>query len=174
MTFKPSGQVQVILLIRRHTIVSDEWIGDHQDLPCIRRVCQGLRVCHHPGVEHHLSRHRGGSTKGEACQAYRRRRKLLCTKWSGTLYLFLFRNAGSTRSPAPGCTSSACSATAAGPLAVRSWVSHPSAHTPRSQRRPNLVRWKHSHKNGLAVDCSLTYCLFAWWFSFPCSASVYN
>lgn len=71
VTFKPLGQSQVIFFIRRNSIIAHQWIGNHENLTCIRRICQGFRICHHASVENHFTGNRCGSTKGITLKNHR-------------------------------------------------------------------------------------------------------
>ena len=55
-------------VVARHTVVTDQRVGEHEDLAAVRRVRESLRVSHHAGVEHDLDvAHRNGAAEwGEA------------------------------------------------------------------------------------------------------------
>lgn len=55
MTLKPFWQSKFILFIGRNPIIPHQWIGEHQDLPSIRRISKGFRISHHSCAEDHLT-----------------------------------------------------------------------------------------------------------------------
>ena len=50
----------------RDAVIPDEGEGEHEYLPPVGRVGEGLGVPHHAGVEHHLAGARGGGAEGSA------------------------------------------------------------------------------------------------------------
>ena len=51
---------------RRDSVVTDKWEGDDEDLPTVRRVCDGLGIAHHPRLEDELSGNALGSPEAVA------------------------------------------------------------------------------------------------------------